>query len=109
MDEHRLLDMVQTVLQELAGPLRCHQVAGVERALRDYWGDSLVVTWHICDVQDVARGDDKVISNEQAREVLEYLECNHDPSRGITWNDIADYLMDHIYEDEEDDDSDDEE
>jgi hypothetical protein len=48
---------------------------------------SISIDWHIEDVQDIAQEKfNKNISDEDAFEVLEFVEDNHDACVGINWD-----------------------
>ena len=48
---------------------------------------SISIDWHIEDVQDIAKEKfNKNISDEDAFEVLEFVEDNHDACVGINWD-----------------------
>ena len=48
--------------------------------------DWLAEWWHIDDIKDNYRGD---MSDEQAREVLQYMEKYHDCNVGFSWDSIT--------------------
>jgi hypothetical protein len=47
--------------------------------------DCITIKWTVSDVQSV-RPD---LTDEQAYEVLLYVEDNHDANNGITWNTLS--------------------
>ena len=62
--------------------------------------DKISITWTIEDVLTRAEEiHETTISLDQARWVLEQLECNHDCNYGITWE-IMDYYISEIKDDD---------
>ena len=47
--------------------------------------DSISITWHIDDVKNRAETLDILITDSEAREILERVESNYDCNNGITW------------------------
>jgi hypothetical protein len=54
--------------------------------------NTITITWHIDDVKE-ARPD---LSDEQAREVLQYVEEHHDASIGVNW-DVLETAADDVF------------
>jgi hypothetical protein len=54
---------------------------------------SISIIWSIEDVQSLR--DD--LSDDQAREVLEYIEDSHNAEIGINW-DVIDYTIKHLFD-----------
>jgi hypothetical protein len=59
--------------------------------------DFITIKWHVEDVQD-RRPD---LSKEQAIEVLDYLERNHDADTGINWE-VIEYAADDLFPEPDD-------
>jgi len=57
--------------------------------------DKITITWSVDDVLAMRPG----LTVEQARDVLQYIEHNHDASIGVTW-DVITYAADYLFEDE---------
>jgi hypothetical protein len=66
----------------------------VTKVLQNHWKDSISITWKVCDIIDRAKENHIKLTQEQAREVLESLEDNHDCNYGITWDMIDDTIND---------------
>ena len=53
--------------------------------------DQIAIKWHIMDVQDhIEEVRNVELSDEEAREILCYIERKHDASIGINWLVIED-------------------
>lgn len=51
--------------------------------------DSISITWHIDDVLQQAADDEVEITEDEAREILQLLESEHDANVGINWEVIS--------------------
>lgn len=51
--------------------------------------DTINISWHIDDVKQQARDDGKTIYDEDAREILNLMDKNHDANIGINWEVIS--------------------
>jgi len=47
--------------------------------------DYIAIFWHVDDVLDACENEDFKITKEQARDVLRWVDKNHDCNFGITW------------------------
>jgi len=54
--------------------------------------NSIEISWNIEDVKLVAEQEDKEITDEECRGILERLKHNHDAEFGITWEHIRQEL-----------------
>ena len=57
--------------------------------------DQITITWSVDDVLAMRPG----LTVEQARDVLQHIEHNHDASIGVTW-DVVTHVADYLFEDE---------
>jgi hypothetical protein len=55
------------------------------KALKEYWRERIAVSWSVDDVIGRAEDRDISITEEQALDVLNSLEHNHDCNEGINW------------------------
>jgi hypothetical protein len=63
-----------------------------QEALKETLTDFIAIKWQVEDVQSV-RPD---LSDDEAYEVLEYLEDNHDANIGINWE-VIEYAADNLF------------
>jgi hypothetical protein len=63
-----------------------------QTALKEKETDFIVIKWQIEDVQSI-RPD---LSDDEAYEVLVYLDDNHDANIGISW-DVIEYAADYLF------------
>jgi hypothetical protein len=59
--------------------------------------DFITIKWHVEDVQE-KRPD---LSNEQAIDVLNYIQRNHDANTGINWE-VIEYAADDLFPEPDD-------
>jgi len=65
-------------------------------------GDWLASWWHISDVQDRAEENGDTLSDDEAREVLAYMDKYHDCEVGINWYSM-DVHIDNVIDEREED------
>jgi hypothetical protein len=63
-------------------------------AIEEYWEDKIAIVWQIDDVQCIAKDMDIHIADDQAIEVLQTLQKNHDAEYGICWETIRYHVQD---------------
>lgn len=52
--------------------------------------DTIGLSWSIGDIQDCLKQEGIILTDEEAREYLKYLDLNHDANVGINWDVISD-------------------
>lgn len=90
MFTHQLSEMTQALIDK--GLITPEQQQDAQDALAAYWDDRIAITWTVEDVIAIKPG----LSEEQAAHVLNVALHNHDASRGINWDTLAndaDYLF----------------
>ena len=65
-------------------------------------GDWLASWWHISDVQERAEENGDTLSDDEARDVLAYMDKYHDCEVGINWYSM-DVHIDNVIDDREED------
>lgn len=50
--------------------------------------DEISITWHFTDIQSV----DDSLTNDEARQILQLIERNHDANIGISWETIEAWI-----------------
>lgn len=83
--ENELPELVQSAI-ESAAVATYHFIEDLNHKVPEN-KTSISIDWHIEDVQDIAKEKfNKNISDEDAFEVLEFVEDNHDACVGINWD-----------------------
>lgn len=88
MYEHHIDDM----LEALAKKSLITDRSEAKKALQEYWEDKIAITWNAEDVIGYAKIHKKVVTEEQARDILQTMLQKHDCEYGITWDTIRENL-----------------
>ncbi len=84
MDQDRLIEMADAIFS--AGPpLDRDQIIA---ALNAYWTGRMAIVWDRSDLFGQAWARGKLLTNEQADDLLDDLRRHHDPELGVTWTSI---------------------
>jgi hypothetical protein len=95
MYEYHIQDMVQGLINDKVIPETSRDLA--KKALDKVWADKIAIVWGTEDVIGLAKEQKKVITEEQARQVLDAALQDHDCEYGITWetlNSHMDFILD---------------
>jgi hypothetical protein len=104
MYEHIIKEMAKKIGQALGinppvTPKDLSKMQIIEETLKSYWKNRIAIVWTVADVQsdEVAGHDDNgpiEVSDEQAREVLQYVLHKFDAGVGVSWDVLRDTLSD---------------
>ena len=83
MDQNKINEMADTIVAANA-TTREEVVA----ALYAYWAGKMAIVWDRSDVLGKAWARGKLLTNEQADDLLNDLRRHHDPELGVTWTTI---------------------
>jgi hypothetical protein len=87
MHQHQIEAQAELLSERLG--VEAQAVAAV---LEEYWKDRIASIWDIEDVQSKRPS----LTDDQAREVLDRVEDNHDANYGINWE-IIDVNIDELF------------
>jgi hypothetical protein len=82
MHEHNIIEM----LAVLAPTLKSRKKA--EALLRGYWSDKIALIWSTEDIHRAANERENVLTEEEARTILDDLHQHHSAQYGLQWKDI---------------------
>ena len=83
MYSHHLEDMVNRLAE--AGVLMEADKDKAMATLDSYWENKIAVSWSTEDIITLAKQGGKVVTEEQAGEILQSVLHHHDCEYGITW------------------------
>jgi len=83
MDQDKINGMAETIVAANA-TTRAEVVA----ALKAYWTGKMAIVWDRSDILGKAWARGRLLTNEQADDLLDDLRRHHDPELGITWTTI---------------------
>jgi hypothetical protein len=116
MYTHQIKNMVEAL--QVAGLIPMDKNAEQEAVavLEDYWTKRIGIVWEIDDIFHQAKVHGRLLTEEDAIEVLYKIQDDHDATIGVNWDTIDYYVLDYPtdpnnpnpYEDDDDEDDDDE-
>ena len=84
MDQDKINEMADAIFS--AGDLRDR--GQIIAALNLYWTGKMVIVWDRSDIFGKAWARGRLLTNEQADDLLDDLRRHHDPELGVTWTTI---------------------
>ena len=84
--------LIDRIVKALGKSVRSPEAAA--RKLHEAFQDTDAVTWSVEDVLSTAESMKRVVTEDEAREVLHEALRKHDAEIGITWDTFAAYLTD---------------
>lgn len=91
---HHITEMVEALFR--AGVVT--DTPAAQQVLGDFWKDKIALVWTTDDVYCVVN---KPISEEQAIEILEQVQDDHNAEYGVSWDSIRDAAQEVLVDDEE--------
>lgn len=85
----------QLMALENAGIISSVNFNDAKKVLEDYWSDKVAVVWEIDDILWKAQEDGKLVTEEEAKDVLNRMLNKHDATIGINWDTIGFYIEDY--------------
>jgi hypothetical protein len=94
MKDHDVSYMAKRILGELG--LGFENVDLVKSVIKDCLGNGIQISWCVGDILQHAKDNNHEITAEDAANILEIVEDEHDPMVGINWEVIQTHMEDYL-------------